>query len=98
MFLSAAVVTGLIIVTFAFKFLDSPKEKLLRVQLERTEELNRIYANRFEDIDERMKQLEIRDNEIYRSVFEATPIPDSARAKTLEDRKNLQKVARMDNI
>lgn len=98
MFLSAAVVTGLIIVTFAFKFLDSPKEKLLRVQLERSEELNRIYSNRFEDIEERMKQLEVRDNEIYRSVFEATPIPDSARAKTLEDRKNLQKVARMDNI
>lgn len=98
MFLSAAVVTGLIIVTFAFKFLDSPKEKLLRVQLERSEELNRIYSNRFEDIEERMKQLEVRDNEIYRSVFEATPIPDSARAKTLEDRKNLQKMARMDNI
>ena len=97
MFLSAAVVTGLIIVTFAFRFLDSPKEKLLRVQLERAEELNKIYANRFEDIEERMKQLETRDNEIYRSVFEATPIPDSARAKTLEDRKNMQKVARMDN-
>ena len=39
-FISAAVVTGLLIVTFAFKFLDSPKEKLLRVQIEKAEELN----------------------------------------------------------
>jgi murein DD-endopeptidase MepM/ murein hydrolase activator NlpD len=96
-FISAAVVTGLLIVTFAFKFLDSPKEKLLRVQIEKAEELNRIYASRFQDIDERMKELENRDNEIYRTVFEATPIPDSARAKNLEDREHLQNVARMDN-
>jgi murein DD-endopeptidase MepM/ murein hydrolase activator NlpD len=96
-FISAAVVTGLLIVTFAFKFLDSPKEKLLKVQIEKAEELNRIYASRFQDIDERMKELENRDNEIYRTVFEATPIPDSARAKNLEDREHLQNVARMDN-
>ena len=96
-FISAAVVTGLLIVTFAFKFLDSPKEKLLRVQLEKAEELNKIYANRCQDIDERMKELENRDNEIYRTVFEATPIPDSARAKNIENKEHLQYVARMDN-
>jgi murein DD-endopeptidase MepM/ murein hydrolase activator NlpD len=96
-FISAAVVTGLLIVTFAFKFLDSPKEKLLRTQLEKSEELNKIYAIRFQDIDERMKELENRDNEIYRTVFEATPIPDSARAKSIEDKEHLQNVARMDN-
>lgn len=96
-FISAAVVTGLLIVTFAFKFLDSPKEKLLRAQLEKSEELNKIYATRFQDIDERMKELENRDNEIYRTVFEATPIPDSARAKSIEEKEHLQNVARMDN-
>ncbi len=96
-FISTAIVTGLIIVAIAFRFVDSPKEKLLKVQLERAEEVNRIYADRYRDIDERLKLLERRDNEVYRSVFEATPIPDSARAKQIESKKELQLVAGMEN-
>jgi murein DD-endopeptidase MepM/ murein hydrolase activator NlpD len=79
-FLSAAIVTGLIIVAVAFRFLDSPKEKILRLE-----------------IDERLKQLEKRDNEVYRSIFEASPIPDSARAKQIETKKELQLLAGLDN-
>lgn len=96
-FISTAIVTGLIIVAIAFRFVDSPKEKLLKVQLERAEEVNKIYADRYKDIDERLKLLERRDNEVYRSVFEATPIPDSARAKQIESKKELQIVAGMEN-
>jgi murein DD-endopeptidase MepM/ murein hydrolase activator NlpD len=96
-FISTAIVTGLIIVAIAFRFVDSPKEKLLKVQLERAEEVNRIYADRYRDIDDRLKLLERRDNEVYRSVFEATPIPDSARAKQIESKKELQLVAGMEN-
>lgn len=96
-FLSTAIVTGLIIVAIAFRFLDSPKEKLLRAQLERAEETNRLYASKYSDIEERLKELETRDNEVYRSVFEANPIPDSARAKHIEQRKDLQALSRMEN-
>jgi murein DD-endopeptidase MepM/ murein hydrolase activator NlpD len=96
-FISTAIVTGLIIVAIAFRFVDSPKEKLLKVQLERAEEVNKIYADRYRDIDDRLKLLERRDNEVYRSVFEATPIPDSARAKQIESKKELQIVAGMEN-
>lgn len=96
-FISTAIVTGLIIVAIAFRFVDSPKEKLLKVQLERAEEVNRIYADRYRDIDDRLKLLERRDNEVYRSVFEATPIPDSARAKQIESKKELQILAGMEN-
>jgi murein DD-endopeptidase MepM/ murein hydrolase activator NlpD len=87
----------LIIVAIAFRFVDSPKEKILKVQLERAEEVNKIYADRYRDIDDRLKLLERRDNEVYRSVFEATPIPDSARAKQIESKKELQLVAGMEN-
>ena len=96
-FISTAIVTGLIIVAIAFRFVDSPKEKILKVQLERADEVNRIYADRYKDIDERVKLLERRDNEVYRSVFEASPIPDSARAKQIESKKELQLVAGMEN-
>jgi murein DD-endopeptidase MepM/ murein hydrolase activator NlpD len=96
-FISAAVVTGLIIVAIAFRFLDSPKEKLLKLQLERVQEQNKVYTDRVVEIDERLKQLEKRDNEVYRTIFEANPIPDSARAKQIEQKKELQVVASMDN-
>jgi len=96
-FISTAIVTGLIIVAIAFRFLDSPKEKVLKIQLERTEDQNRRYADKVVEIDERLKQLEKRDNDVYRSIFEASPIPDSARAKQIENKKELQKVAKMDN-
>lgn len=96
-FLSAAIVTGVIIVAIAFRFIDSPKEKLLRVQLERAQEEIKLYSARVEDLDERMKTLEKRDNEVYRSVFEASPIPDSARARQIEKKKEMQIVAGLDN-
>jgi murein DD-endopeptidase MepM/ murein hydrolase activator NlpD len=96
-FISAAFVTGLVIVAIAFKFLDSPKEKILRLQLERTIEQNKIYTERVTEIDERLKQLEKRDNDVYRSIFEASPIPDSARAKQIETKKERQMLAGLDN-
>ena len=39
-----------------------------------------------------MADLEKRDNEVYRSIFEAKPVPDSARAKLQEKSKELDKV------
>lgn len=96
-FLSAAIVTGAIIVSIAFRFIDSPKEKILRVQLERAQEEIKLYSSKVSDLGERMKMLEARDNEVYRSVFEATPIPDSARARQLEKKKEMQVVAGLGN-
>ena len=39
-----------------------------------------------------MAELEKRDNEVYRSIFEANPLPDSARAKLSEKKKEIEKV------
>jgi murein DD-endopeptidase MepM/ murein hydrolase activator NlpD len=43
-----------------------------------------------------MGELEKRDNNVYRAIFEAAPIPDSARAKALEQQKEIQLVQGMD--
>jgi murein DD-endopeptidase MepM/ murein hydrolase activator NlpD len=96
-FLSTAVVSGLIIVAIAFKFLDSPKEKILKAQLDKSEETNRLYVQKITELDEKMKELEKRDNDIYRSVFEAQPIPDSARAQKMENKQKMQILAGMNN-
>lgn len=96
-FISTAIVTGAIIVAIAFQYIDSPKEKLLKAQLDRVQEENRIYTTRIKDIDERLTELEKRDNEVYRSVFEAEPIAETERSKRLEKSKGLRIVAGMEN-
>jgi len=96
-FLAAAIVTALIIVAFAFRFLDSPKEKLLRLQYERSQQDLRLIAGRVREMDAKLRQLEKRDNEVYRTIFEATPIPDSARQKQIEKEKEVRLVSAMDD-
>jgi murein DD-endopeptidase MepM/ murein hydrolase activator NlpD len=96
-FISTAIVTGLIVVAIAFRFLDSPKEKMMKLQLDRAEYLNKVYDNKYSELDERLRQLEKRDNEVYRTVFEAQPLPDSLRIRQLERRKEMQILAGMDS-
>lgn len=47
-------------------------------------------------LQEQMAALEKRDNDVYRSIFEANPVPDSARAKAIEQKKELDKVTSID--
>ena len=42
-----------------------------------------------------MKELEKRDNDVYRAIFEASPVPDSARAKELENKQEIAKVEKI---
>jgi murein DD-endopeptidase MepM/ murein hydrolase activator NlpD len=42
-----------------------------------------------------VKEVEKRDNSVYRSIFEASPIPDSARLKAMEQKNELRLVAAM---
>jgi len=94
-FIAAAVVTAAIISFFAFRFVGSPGEKLLRVENERLqdkyEELNDEVKASKQQIDELVK----RDNEVYRAIFEANPIPDSARARALAQQQEIARVEGM---
>jgi len=69
----------------------------MKIQLERAEYLNNVYASKYKDLDDRLRQLEKRDNEVYRTVFEANPLPDSLRMRQLERRKEMQILAGMDS-
>jgi murein DD-endopeptidase MepM/ murein hydrolase activator NlpD len=95
-FLATAIVTGLIIVAFAFRFLDSPKEKLLRMQYERSQQDFLAINGKVRSLEQRLKQLEKRDNDVYRTIFEANPVPDSARAKQMEMENEIRLVSAMD--
>src|SRR5215216_7062561 len=75
-FIATAIVTSAIISYFAFQFIGSPAEKLLRAQNERLKDQYQQLNDQVKGIQDKMSELEKRDNEVYRSIFEAKPIPD----------------------
>ena len=95
-FIAAALVTAALISFFAFRFIGSPNEKLLRIENEEMKDRYRELNGHLNNIEQQMAELEKRDNEVYRSIFEANPIPDSARAKTIEKQQQIAKVESME--
>jgi murein DD-endopeptidase MepM/ murein hydrolase activator NlpD len=94
-FIAAALVTALLISYVAFRFIGSPGEKLLRIDNERMKDRYKQLSAEIKNIREQMRELEKRDNEVYRTIFEADPLPDSARAKELEMELEIAKVESM---
>lgn len=94
-FIAAAFVTAALISFLAFRFVGSPAEKLLRNENERLTDRYRTLNDQLKSIQQQMGELEKRDNEVYRAIFEASPIPDSARARAIEREKEVETVEGM---
>ena len=77
--LATAVVFGAIIMLIAYNFFDSPKEKRLKRQLEETTYQLELLKERSNQVAAVLKDIQERDNTIYRVIFEAEPIPVSVR-------------------
>ena len=92
-FIAAAFVTAFILVSLAFRFIPSPQAKLAEVRYEKMKQNYDVLVAQATMLEEKMASLEKRDNQVYRSIFEANPLPDSARAKLTEQKNELQKVA-----
>lgn len=78
-FLSASTVTALIIVTIAFRFLESPREKRFNKDMQQMQERYGLLQQEIRELNQSMQELENRDDDVYRSIFEAPPLPDSLR-------------------
>jgi len=96
-FISAAIVTSIIIVSFAYRYFPSTKEKALMQYNEQLQERYWVLDEQVAKMQQRMIQLEERDNDIYRTIFEANPIPDSMRAREMADQKEMEMVTSMTN-
>jgi murein DD-endopeptidase MepM/ murein hydrolase activator NlpD len=94
-FIAAAFVTAALISFVAFRFVGSPNEKLLRIENERLQDKYSELDDQVKASQQQVAELVKRDNEVYRAIFEASPIPDSARARTLADQ---QEIARVENM
>ncbi len=73
-FLSASLVSGAIMVLALYSFIDSPKEKILvRENIQYKEQLRRLQM-RVGELSSVLGELQDRDAQIYRSIFEADPV------------------------
>jgi murein DD-endopeptidase MepM/ murein hydrolase activator NlpD len=94
-FICAALVTALLITNLTNRVLP-PKGP--EVQQAETIAMKKKYAALAEELGNirmLMKEVEKRDNGVYRSIFEAAPIPDSARSKAIEKNDEMKLVASM---
>jgi murein DD-endopeptidase MepM/ murein hydrolase activator NlpD len=94
-FVAAALVTAALISYAAFQFIGSPREKLLDQQNRALKDNYHDLEGELRSVQQQMKELEKRDNDVYRAIFEATPIPDSARAKELANKLEMASVEKI---
>lgn len=77
--LSTAAVFGSIVLLLAYNFLDSPKEKQLKRELEEMSVQYEILQQRMELASAVLADLQQRDDQVYRVIFEAEAIPSEVR-------------------
>ena len=68
-----------------FTFLKSPKEKAQARELEYMKLKYEILNDRLDDLEALMTDMEQRDNDLYRVMFEADPIPSQVRRSGFSD-------------
>jgi murein DD-endopeptidase MepM/ murein hydrolase activator NlpD len=91
-FIAAAIVTAVIISYFAFRLVGSPQEKILQRRNEKLRDRFTVMNDSLKSLQLQMRELEKRDNDVYRAIFEASPIPDSIRAKAMELKQEIAMV------
>ena len=77
--LTTALVFGAVIIALAYQFLDSPKEKQLKREISEMALQYDILQQRIEQSSKVLAELQHNDDNIYRVIFEAEPIPSSVR-------------------
>ena len=100
-YFTATIIIGVIYNIFFAIFFDTPKEKGLIRENEQLADQYVYLNNRFDLVEHTLEDLQKRDDNIYRVIFEAEPIPPSVRSagfggtnkyKNLQGFKNSQLV------
>jgi murein DD-endopeptidase MepM/ murein hydrolase activator NlpD len=91
------VVSSAIIIYLYNRFFPKPAEIEANRRFELLKENYTVINSKVKTLQDQMAALEKRDNEVYRSIFEANPLPDSARAKLTGQKNELDKVSEMND-
>jgi murein DD-endopeptidase MepM/ murein hydrolase activator NlpD len=97
-FLSGLTVASAIVIYLYLKFFPQPTDIEYRRKYELLKDNYNQVNEKVKSLQQQMVALEKRDNEVYRSIFEANPVPDSARAKLIEQQKEIEKIKEMDDF
>jgi murein DD-endopeptidase MepM/ murein hydrolase activator NlpD len=79
LFLMTAFMFALLFYILADNFIDSPKEKRLKRELDFVMLQNEIINDRLDQVSLVLADMQYRDDNIYRVIFEAQPIPNEVR-------------------
>ncbi len=79
-YFTATLVIAVIYNVFFIIFFDTPKEKGLMRENQQLATQYEVLNNRFDLVDKTLEDLQKRDDNIYRVIFEAEPIPPSVRS------------------
>lgn len=96
-FISAALVTSALIIWAYNSFVPKATDKETQLKYELMKENYNSLTTKVKTLQQQMAELEKRDNKVYRSIFEANPLTDSARTKLIEKKKELDKVNLMND-
>ncbi len=75
----AGMVFSVIVLTLGYTFFDSPKEKVLRREIDQYKIQYQIISDRMHLLASALDDIRERDDHIYRVIFEAEPIPRTIR-------------------
>ena len=76
---SSGTVFAAVLFVFAYNFLDSPKEKMLKRELDQYKFQYSIMNKRVANVQKVLTDLQQRDDNVYRAIFEAEPISAEVR-------------------
>ena len=87
-YLSIGIVFGGITVFIAFTYFDSPKEKMQKREIDWMTYQYDILNKKLGQVQTVLGDIQKRDDNIYRMIFEADPIADEIRKAGFGDRKS----------
>lgn len=96
-FLSASAVAGGIMAFVAFSFIDSPKEKILKRENEQYKQQIKYLNGKVNSLGTAIAELQQRDANIYRAIFEAEPIDINSSKAELASANKYQNLEGLDN-
>ncbi|HMO31589.1 MAG TPA: peptidoglycan DD-metalloendopeptidase family protein [Lacibacter sp.] len=92
-FLAAVAVSGFLITQLAYRYFPSANEKRLLQENDRMQDKFALIQQELQQLSKQLREIEKRDNQVYRTIFEASPLPDSAREKMLEKQQEDRLIA-----
>ncbi len=78
-YIATGLVFATVVIVLAYKFLDSPKEKKLERENKQLTLQYELLNKRIELISDVLEDIQNRDDNVYRVIFEAEPIADNIR-------------------